>query len=126
MATLKKGFSNKRKQPYWEARWVDPVTKAEKSKRFWFSKKPDAQHAFNAHLEQTNLARLGLGVEQGLEMSYPDLVAKFIKEADLSTTTRRNRLKKELELPLRISNLRPSFALAKSMAILLGETRAIF
>ena len=92
--------SKRRKRSGWRFRFTDPVRRVRTYKTFWFKKRQVAQQAFDDFLRRREARKIGVPDHGGWEMSYDDLVTKFLAEAPIPSERRRKSLKYELELNL--------------------------
>lgn len=81
---------------YW-CRTSDPATGKRKKMTFWFSERREAEKALRRWLEEREAVKLGLPDYSGWQMSFPEIVEKFLEEAPISSDRRRKRLKQVLE-----------------------------
>ena len=78
-------------------RFTDPATGARTHKTFWLRERREAERAFAEHMASREAVRIGLPDNSGWQMSYNELVAKFLAEAPISSDDRRRSLARVLE-----------------------------
>ena len=81
----------------WRFRITNPATRRRTWRTFWFTDLRDATNARDKFLEGFERRKLGIADYSGSAMPFEDAVAKFLKEAPLTSGPRRNRLQHCLE-----------------------------
>ena len=82
--------------PGWRFRYTCPLTNARKKIVHPFADKLEAIAAHVKFVQGLHKVRVGLPDETGWQMTYDDLVARFLKEAPVSTEKQRKRIKSVL------------------------------
>ncbi|MCZ7645877.1 MAG: hypothetical protein M5U26_11425 [Planctomycetota bacterium] len=76
----------------------DPLTGHRVRKRIWIGEKREADRALKKWQDRREAVRIGLPQDLGWEMGYEDLIAKFLKEAPISSNSRKSDLERLLRL----------------------------
>ncbi|GMV80452.1 MAG: hypothetical protein AMXMBFR7_16360 [Planctomycetota bacterium] len=81
----------------WRFRFMDPATGQRRRKTFWYAERSDAERAYVKFLDRRQAIADGLPETRGWRTPYTELVARFLKEAPITTERRRAHLKRILE-----------------------------
>ena len=95
--TPKRIKSKKTGRGGWEYRFTDPLTKKRVQKTIWITERREADKAMQKHLDGREARLRGLPDNSGWEIPFDKLVDRFLREASISTPTRRERLRRVLE-----------------------------
>lgn len=96
--------SKKTGETGWRFRYVHPVSGQKIRKVFWYVLRADADEAFGEHMKNLRRRKDGLPDHTGWHVTYTALIARFLREAPISSPRRREILKRYLELnPLKLT-----------------------
>ncbi len=73
----------------WQYRFTDPVTRMRTHKTMWVSERREADGAFDEYLKSRERLRRGHPENDGWELPYSKLVARFAEEAPIASEDRR-------------------------------------
>lgn len=90
---LKRIISKKTNRVGYRGRYTDPLSGKRMQKTFWFAERTDAEDAYRALISKRSRREYNLpDTLDGWKLRYADVVKRFIKEADIASEQRRERL----------------------------------
>lgn len=92
--SIKRITSRKDGRTGWRYRVVDPLTGKRVRKSIWIGSKRDADQALKKWKDEREAERLGLPRASGWQMNYEELVSRFLAEAPISSSLRRESLRR--------------------------------
>lgn len=82
----------------WRFRLWNPATRARTWRTFWFTARREADRARDQWLEGQERHKIGMADNSGWTMTFTEAVERFLREAPISTETRRSRLRQSFSL----------------------------